>query len=77
MKILVTGGAGFIGSHYVRTLLRGGYPGFERAQVTVLDKLTYAGNQANLEPVATSPRVLIRPWRHLRRRAARRGRSRS
>ena len=55
MKILVTGGAGFIGSHYVRALLRGSYPGFERAQVTVLDKLTYAGNRANLEPVATSP----------------------
>jgi len=55
MKIMVTGGAGFIGSHYVRSLLRGTYPGFEHAQVTVLDKLTYAGNQANLEPVATSP----------------------
>jgi dTDP-glucose 4,6-dehydratase len=55
MKILVTGGAGFIGSHYVRTLLQGNYPGFEHAQVTVLDKLTYAGNRANLEPVATSP----------------------
>jgi len=51
----VTGGAGFIGSYYVRALLRGTYPGFEHAQVTVLDKLTYAGNQANLEPVATSP----------------------
>ena len=56
MRILVTGGAGFIGSHYVRTLLSGGYSGFEDAQVTVLDKLTYAGNLANLEPVATSPR---------------------
>jgi dTDP-glucose 4,6-dehydratase len=55
MKILVTGGAGFIGSHYVRALLQGKYPGFEHVQVTVLDKLTYAGNQANLEPVATSP----------------------
>jgi len=55
MKILVTGGAGFIGSHYVRALLRGNYPGFEQARVTVLDKLTYAGNQANLEPVAASP----------------------
>jgi dTDP-glucose 4,6-dehydratase len=52
MRILVTGGAGFIGSHYVRTLLAGGYPGFEDAAVTVLDKLTYAGNLANLEPVA-------------------------
>ena len=56
MRILVTGGAGFIGSHYVRTLLQGGYPGFEHAQVTVLDKLTYAGNLASLEPVAASPR---------------------
>ena len=50
MKILVTGGAGFIGSHYVRTLLAGGYPGYEDARVTVLDKLTYAGNLANLDP---------------------------
>ena len=56
MKILVTGGAGFIGSHYVRTLLGGGYPGFEDAQVTVLDKLTYAGNLANLEGLTASPR---------------------
>jgi dTDP-glucose 4,6-dehydratase len=56
MRILVTGGAGFIGSHYVRTLIGGGYPGFADAQVTVLDKLTYAGNLANLEPVAGSPR---------------------
>jgi len=52
MRILVTGGAGFIGSHYVRTLLSGGYSGFEGAAVTVLDKLTYAGNLANLAPVA-------------------------
>ncbi len=52
MKVLVTGGAGFIGSHYVRTMLTGGYPGFERAEVTVLDKLSYAGNLDNLYPVA-------------------------
>jgi len=56
MKILVTGAAGFIGSHYVRTMLQDGYPGFEQAQVTALDKLTYAGNLANLEPVAGNPR---------------------
>ncbi|MFI6801009.1 dTDP-glucose 4,6-dehydratase [Streptosporangium canum] len=46
MKILVIGGAGFIGSHYVRTL------GADGAAVTVLDKLTYAGNLANLEGAA-------------------------
>jgi dTDP-glucose 4,6-dehydratase len=54
MKILVTGGAGFIGSHYVRTLLHGGYPGFADVQVTVLDKLTYAGNLANLDGLAVT-----------------------
>jgi dTDP-glucose 4,6-dehydratase len=52
MRLLVTGGAGFIGSHYVRTLLAGGYPGYEDASVTVLDCLSYAGNMANLDPVA-------------------------
>ncbi|PRY51874.1 dTDP-glucose 4,6-dehydratase [Geodermatophilus tzadiensis] len=56
MRVLVTGGAGFIGSHYVRTMLTGGYPGYEDAEVTVFDKLTYAGNPANLAPVADSPR---------------------
>jgi len=47
MKLLVTGGAGFIGSNYVRYALE------ERAEnsITVLDKLTYAGNPANLEDV--------------------------
>ncbi len=57
MRILITGGAGFIGSHYVRTMLTGGYPGYEQAGVTVLDKLTYAGNLANLDPVAGNPRL--------------------
>jgi dTDP-glucose 4,6-dehydratase len=48
MRVLVTGGAGFIGSHYVRTMLNGGYPGYEEAHVTVVDKLSYAGNRHNL-----------------------------
>jgi dTDP-glucose 4,6-dehydratase len=57
VRILVTGGAGFLGSHYVRTLLTGGYPGFEDARVTVLDALTYAGSRANLAPVEDAPRL--------------------
>src|ERR1700689_3212913 len=61
MRILVTGGAGFIGSHYVRTVLAGGYPGCAGASVTVLDKLTYSGNLANLEPVAADARLTFVP----------------
>jgi dTDP-glucose 4,6-dehydratase len=52
MRILVTGGAGFIGSEFVRSTLAR-YPSDE---VTVLDKLTYAGNLANLSPVADNVR---------------------
>nr|AHW57787.1 PgaH1 [Streptomyces sp. PGA64] len=55
MKVLVTGGAGFIGSHYTRTILDGGAPGWEDADVTVLDRLTYAGNRDNLP--ASHPRL--------------------
>jgi dTDP-glucose 4,6-dehydratase len=53
-RILVTGGAGFIGSHYVRTLL--GPHGDPEVRVTVLDKLTYAGSLSNLAPVRHSSR---------------------
>jgi dTDP-glucose 4,6-dehydratase len=55
MKILVTGGAGFIGSEFTRMTLRGQLPGSEGAQVTVLDKLTYSGNRTNLDPVVGHP----------------------
>ncbi len=50
-RILVTGGAGFIGSNFVHHLRRR-FPG---GSVTVLDKLTYAGNLANLEAVKDDP----------------------
>jgi dTDP-glucose 4,6-dehydratase len=57
VRILVTGGAGFIGSTFVRNLLTGRYSALRDGslrgpQVTVLDKLTYAGHRANLDPVA-------------------------
>ncbi|TQJ91942.1 dTDP-glucose 4,6-dehydratase [Streptomyces sp. SLBN-31] len=47
MNLLVTGAAGFIGSAYVRMLLAPGAP--DAPRITVLDKLTYAGNLDNLE----------------------------
>ena len=56
MKLLVTGGAGFIGSHYVRRVLGDAWGGPRPDRVVVLDKLTYAGNVANLAEVADEPR---------------------
>ncbi|WP_328663558.1 dTDP-glucose 4,6-dehydratase [Streptomyces sp. NBC_00328] len=59
MRILVTGGAGFIGSNFVRRLMSGGYPELAGAQVAVLDKFTYAGNEDNLTPVAGHPQLTV------------------
>ena len=56
MRVFVAGGAGFIGSHYVRSLLKGEL-GVEPDAVTVFDKLTYAGNLRNLRPVKDDPRL--------------------
>lgn len=50
-KILITGGAGFIGSHVVRRFVNT-YPDY---QIVNLDKLTYAGNLANLKDVENKP----------------------
>ncbi|MGK3202867.1 dTDP-glucose 4,6-dehydratase [Amycolatopsis sp. MEPSY49] len=59
MRMVVTGGAGFIGSAYVRNVLSGQYAGFEPDELVVLDKFTYAGNRANLAPVAGDERLKI------------------
>ena len=52
MKVLVTGGAGFIGSNFIRWLLEDD----PEARVVNFDKLTYAGNLENLASVADSDR---------------------
>lgn len=52
-EVLVTGGAGFIGSHFVRRILRRD----DVSRVTVLDALTYAGHTGNLGEAFLDPRL--------------------
>ncbi|MDX5455784.1 MAG: NAD-dependent epimerase/dehydratase family protein, partial [Rhodococcus sp. (in: high G+C Gram-positive bacteria)] len=54
MRLLVTGGAGFIGANFVHRTVADR----PEAQVTVLDKLTYAGNLASRDPVAEQVRFV-------------------
>ena len=56
MKLLVTGGAGFIGSNFVRMALTDKFPDFNVEQLTVLDLLTYAGDEENLKPIGSNKR---------------------
>jgi dTDP-glucose 4,6-dehydratase len=56
MKLLVTGGAGFIGSNFVRMALTDKLPDFYVEQLTVLDLLTYAGDEENLKPISSDKR---------------------
>lgn len=58
MRYFVTGGAGFIGSNYVRGLLSGSW-GSNVTSVTVFDAFTYAGNPANLIEYASDPRLNV------------------
>ena len=58
MRLLVTGGAGFIGSNFVRHIVDGTFSGI--SQVTVLDKLTYAGTLKNLEMLPENSFEFIR-----------------
>jgi dTDP-glucose 4,6-dehydratase len=51
LKLLVTGGCGFIGSNFIRYMLEK-YPDY---QIVNLDKLTYAGNPANLKDLENNP----------------------
>ena len=59
MNLLVTGGCGFIGSNFVRQRLAGSDPLLH--QLVNLDKLTYAGNPANLADCAHDPRYVFAP----------------
>ncbi len=59
MRLLVTGGAGFIGSNYVWSVLGERYAAFVGAEVVVLDLLTYAGTLTNLASVHASPRMQL------------------
>ena len=52
MKILVTGGAGFIGSNFISYMLAK----YKNYSIVNLDKLTYAGNLENLKDIAKNPR---------------------
>jgi dTDP-glucose 4,6-dehydratase len=55
MKLLITGGAGFIGSNFVRSVIDN--PKYEK--ITVLDSLTYAGNLKNLDSISSSEKFVF------------------
>ena len=62
MKLLVTGGYGFIGSNFVRHILKK-YPDYE---IVNIDALTYAGNPANLKGIKKDKRGIVLSMEKLR-----------
>ena len=61
MNVLVTGGAGFLGSHFVRAILDDRLPGLEGATVTIIDKVTWGGSSANLGEISENKRLSVVP----------------
>jgi dTDP-glucose 4,6-dehydratase len=59
VRVLVTGGAGFIGSNFARSLIEGRWAGLTGAEVVVLDALATGGTLASLAPVTGSPLLQI------------------
>jgi len=57
LKVLVTGGAGFIGSNFVEMALSGQFPAISK--IVVIDKLTYAGKMSNLSFALENPNFLF------------------
>ena len=55
MRVLLTGGAGFIGSNFVRLFAQGKFPRF--SHIYILDKLTYAGNLQNIDSFLCDPKI--------------------
>lgn len=60
-NLLVTGGAGFIGSNFIRFMLGK----HDDVRIVNLDKLTYAGNLDNLKDIEKGPQVSFRAGRYL------------
>ena len=54
MNLLITGGAGFIGSRFAELLVNQEIPN-KYSSITVVDKLTYSGNLSNLDSIISTP----------------------
>ena len=56
MRVLVTGGAGFIGSHFVKMAIEGSFKAI--TSIRVLDSFTYSGLRSNLESISQSEELM-------------------